>query len=105
MIEITDSNYEQELFDDPSPIIVDFQAAWCGPCKVVDGYMEEIEKEYGDRIRVGKVDVASNPNVAARFGVMGLPTVIIVKNATVQNFFAGSVSKKKILEAINALLK
>ncbi len=103
-IEITDSNFEEKVLKSSKPVMVDFWAAWCGPCRMVGPIMDEISDEYADTAVVGKVDVDSNQEFAAKYGVRNIPTVLFFKNGEVVNRQVGVASKATYAEAIDSLI-
>ena len=103
-IEITDSNFEEKVLKSSKPVMVDFWAPWCGPCRMVGPIMDEISDEYADTAVVGKVDVDSNQEFAAKYGVRNIPTVLFFKNGEVVNRQVGVASKATYAEAIDSLL-
>tara|TARA_B100001057_G_scaffold317947_1_gene318193 strand:- start:756 stop:1073 length:318 start_codon:yes stop_codon:yes gene_type:complete len=103
-IEITDSNFEEKVLKSSKPVMVDFWAAWCGPCRMVGPIMDEISDEYADTAVVGKVDVDTNQEFAAKYGVRNIPTVLVFKNGEVVTRQVGVASKATYTEAIDSLL-
>ena len=103
-IEITDSNFEEKVLKSSKPVMVDFWAPWCGPCRMVGPIMDEISDEYADTAVVGKVDVDSNQEFAAKYGVRNIPTVLFFKNGEVVNRQVGVASKATYAEAIDSLI-
>tara|TARA_B100001287_G_scaffold214895_1_gene183764 strand:+ start:2433 stop:2750 length:318 start_codon:yes stop_codon:yes gene_type:complete len=103
-IEITDSNFEEKVLKSSKPVMVDFWAAWCGPCRMVGPIMDELSDEYADTAVVGKVDVDSNQEFAAKYGVRNIPTVLVFKNGEVVTRQVGVASKSTYTEAIDSLL-
>jgi len=103
-IEITDSNFEEKVLKSSKPVMVDFWAPWCGPCRMVGPIMDEISDEYADTAVVGKVDVDSNQEFAAKYGVRNIPTVLFFKNGEVANRQVGVASKATYAEAIDSLI-
>jgi len=103
-IEITDSNFEEKVLKSSKPVMVDFWAAWCGPCRMVGPIMDEISDEYADTAVVGKVDVDSNQEFAAKYGVRNIPTVLVFKNGEVVTRQVGVASKATYTEAIDSIL-
>jgi thioredoxin 1 len=79
IVELTDQNFETEVLQSRIPVLVDFWAPWCGPCQMVGPVIEELATEYQDKIKVGKLNVDENPQTAVKYGVMGIPTVILFK--------------------------
>jgi thioredoxin 1 len=98
----TDLNFNKEVLESESPVLVDFWAAWCGPCKMIAPLIDELAKEYTGKMKIGKVDVDTNPKIATKYGVMSIPTIIFFKNGKVMNQLVGAVNepdlKRKIEE-------
>jgi thioredoxin 1 len=103
-IEITDANFEETVLRSKKPVMVDFWAAWCGPCRMVGPIIDEISNEYLDKAVVGKVDVDSNQEFAAKYGVRNIPTVLVFHNGEVVTRQVGVAPKATYVEAIDALL-
>jgi len=103
-IEITDSNFEETVLKSEKPVMVDFWAAWCGPCRMVGPIIDEISNEYLDKAVVGKVDVDSNQEFAAKYGVRNIPTVLVFKNGEVVKRQVGVAPKATYTDAIDSLL-
>lgn len=103
-LEITDANFAKEVEASDKPVLVDFWAVWCGPCKMLTPIVEELAGEYEGKAVIGKVDVDSNPGTAAKFGIRGIPTILIFKGGKVVDQIVGAVSKSMIVEKLNALL-
>jgi len=104
MIHVTDDNFEAEILQSDVPVLVDFSATWCGPCKQLKPIVEELAGEFAGKIKVAHVDVDQARNHAMKFGVMSVPTVLYMKGGTVQDQQIGLTSKDKMVEKINALL-
>jgi thioredoxin 1 len=100
-IEITDANFE-EIIKSDQPILVDFWAEWCGPCKMIGPVVEEIAGDYEGKAVVGKVDVDSNPNVAAKFGIRSIPTLLFFKNGEIVDKQVGAVPKTVLAQKLDA---
>ena len=103
-MEVTDQNFEDVIIGSEKPALVDFWAAWCGPCRIVGPIVEEIADEYEGRIVVGKLDVDSNRDTAVKFGIQAIPTLLLVKDGKVADRIVGAVDKKSITSKLDALL-
>jgi thioredoxin 1 len=102
-IEITDANFE-EIMKSEHPILVDFWAEWCGPCKMIGPLVEELAGEYEGKAIIGKVDVDSNPNVAAKFGIRSIPTLLFFKGGEIVDKQVGAVPKTVLSQKLDAQL-
>lgn len=96
MIPITKNNFQEEVLNSEKPVLLDFWASWCGPCRMVAPVLEEIAAERSD-IKVGKINVDEQPELAAQFGVMSIPTLVVMKNGKVINQAVGARPKAQIL--------
>tara|TARA_B100000676_G_scaffold311112_1_gene379851 strand:+ start:633 stop:956 length:324 start_codon:yes stop_codon:yes gene_type:complete len=101
VIELNDSNFENEVVKSDLPVLVDFWAEWCGPCKMIAPSVEKISEEYSDKLKVGKLDVDSNPNISSTFGIRSIPTLLIFKNGTPVDQIVGAVSKDAISSKVD----
>jgi thioredoxin 1 len=99
--EFTEQNFEDEVLRASEPVLVDFWAEWCMPCKVLGPTIDELADEYTGRIKVGKVDTDSNPSISARFGISAIPTVILFQNGEIKERFVGVRSKKDFQASLN----
>jgi thioredoxin 1 len=99
-IALTDSTFHQEVLSVDKPVLVDFWAEWCGPCKMIAPMIEEIAKEYEGKIKVGKVDVDSNPMTAMKFGIRSIPTLMVFKGGMVVEQIVGAVPKKHLVSRL-----
>ena len=97
---VTDGTFQDEVLSAQQPVLVDFWATWCGPCRMVAPIVEEIAGEQGDKLKVAKVDVDQNPQVAQQFGVMSIPTLIVFKNGEAVERLVGYMPKAKLMQAI-----
>ena len=103
VLEITDGNFDQVVLKSEQPILIDFWAAWCGPCKALAPIVDEVASAYNGKVKVGKMDVDSSPVTPQRYGVRGIPTLLIFKNGQVQDQIVGYVSRDTIEKALNKL--
>ncbi|CAM4173728.1 thioredoxin [Gillisia hiemivivida] len=103
-LEITDANFEETVLKSEKPVMVDFWAAWCGPCRMVGPIIEDISKDYDGKAVVGKLDVDANQEFAAKYGVRNIPTVLIFKGGEVVGRQVGVAPKTTYAEALDALL-
>ena len=100
-IEITDNNFEEVIGSD-KPVLVDFWAEWCGPCKMIGPIVEELAGEYDGKAVIGKVDVDNNPQVSAKFGIRSIPTLLVFKNGEVVDKQIGAVPKNVLSQKLDA---
>ncbi len=100
----TDENFESEVLNSDIPVLVDFWAVWCGPCKAIAPIVEDLAKEYESRVKIGKLDVDNNQESAIKYGVRSIPTVLIFKNGKVQETIIGAVPKVHIVQKLESVL-
>ena len=100
VLTITDSNFEQEVLKSNKPVIVDFYAEWCGPCKMMSPVIDKIAEELGDNVKVGKVNSDENMELVERFEIMSIPTIIIFKNGEISKKFIGFTDKEDIINEV-----
>ncbi len=100
---LTDNNFEVELVKATLPVLVDFYADWCGPCKMLGPIVEEIAKEYAGKLIVGKVDVDASPKTAQKFNVMSIPTLILFKNGQPVKQMVGFQGKESLVKELNSV--
>lgn len=101
-IEITDANFEELVAKSDKPVLVDFWAEWCGPCRMVGPIVEEISNEYQGKAIVGKVDVDANPNVSMQFGIRNIPTILFFKGGKVVDKQVGAAAKNVLTAKLDA---
>jgi len=101
IIEVTDSNFDQDVLKSETPVLVDFWATWCGPCRAIAPIVDELAQEYVGKVKVGKMDVDSNSATPMRYGVRGIPTLLVFKGGVVQEQIVGYVPKETIQKALD----
>ncbi len=104
VMEFCDDNFELEVLNADIPVLVDFWAEWCGPCKALAPTVAELADEYKDKVKVGKVNVDSNGNTATNYGVRSIPTLMIFQNGTILNQIVGNVPKESITKLLNEVV-
>jgi thioredoxin 1 len=103
-IHVSDQNFKAEVLDSATPVLVDFWAVWCGPCKMIAPIVEELAKEYNGKLKVAKMDVDSNPKTAMDFGIRSIPTLLVFKGGTVVEQIIGAVPKRHLVDKLAAHL-
>jgi len=103
-LEITDSNFEQEVLKEKLPVLVDFWATWCGPCLMMTPIVEEIAQEYAGRLKVAKLDVDQNNRTSIQYGIRSIPTLFFFKDGKVVDRIVGAVPKQNLVEKIEKVL-
>ena len=103
LIHVTDENFEAEVINSQTPVLVDFSAAWCGPCKQLKPIVTELASEFSGRLKVAHVDVEQARQYAMKYGVMSVPTVLYIKNGEVCDSQIGLSTKDKMIDKINSL--
>jgi thioredoxin len=98
---VTDANFEQEVLKSPTPVLIDFWAPWCGPCRAIAPIVDELAGEYAGRLKVVKVNVDDNPMTPSRFGVRGIPNLLIIKGGEVKEQIVGAVPKAHLVKAVD----
>lgn len=103
--EVGDNNFDNEVIKSNLPVLVDFWAPWCGPCKAIAPVVEEIAGEYAGKLKVAKLNVDDHPATASRYGIRGIPNLLIIKGGAVAEQIVGAVPKAKLVAAINKALQ
>lgn len=101
-IEFTDANFEEEVLKSELPVLIDFWAVWCGPCKMIAPSIDQLANEYEGKAKIGKVDVDNNQQVATKYGIRSIPTLLIFKDGKMVDQIVGALPKPKIAEKLNA---
>lgn len=103
-IEITDDNFDEIIATD-KPVLIDFWAEWCGPCKMIGPVVEELAGDYNGKAVIGKIDVDANPNISAKYGIRSIPTLLVFKNGEIVDKQVGAVQKNVLVQKLDAQLQ
>ncbi len=103
-LHVTDAEFKEKVLDSPMPVLVDFWAAWCGPCRMIAPFVEELAKEYAGKAVVAKLDTDANPQTPMSYGIMGIPTLLFFKNGQVVDRIVGAVPKAVIAKKLDAII-
>ena len=101
---VSDAAFEADVLKSSKPVLVEYWAAWCGPCKMIAPILEEVAKEYGDRITIAKLNVDENPETAAKFGIRGIPTLMLFKDGQVAQTKVGAMSKSQLTAFLDSAI-
>jgi len=104
IVHVTDDTFEAEILKADGPVLVDYWADWCGPCKMIAPILDEISDEYGDRLKVAKLNIDENPGTPPKYGIRGIPTLMLFKNGNVEATKVGAVSKSQLTAFIDSNL-
>jgi len=102
---LTDQNFSEEVFKSPKPVLVDFWAEWCMPCQMIAPVLQEIAEKFGEKIKIGKLNIDENPLISTTFSVEAIPTLILFKNGKIIQRFTGVQPKEVIVEVINSVIE
>ncbi len=100
IVHVTDASFDADVLNSEEPVLVDFWAEWCGPCKMITPVLSEIADEYAGKLKVCKVDVDANPDIPPKFGIRGIPTLILFKGGNAEATKVGALSKTQLLEFV-----
>ena len=101
---VTDQTFDPEVLQSPTPVLVDYWAEWCGPCKMIAPILDEVAKDYGDRLQIAKINVDEHQSTPVKFGVRGIPTLILFKNGAVAAQKVGALSKSQLTAFLDSHL-
>ena len=104
IVYVTDDTFDGEILSAEGPVLVDYWADWCGPCKMIAPILDEIAEEYGDRLKVAKLNIDENPNTPPKYGIRGIPTLMLFKDGQVEATKVGAVSKSQLTAFIDSNL-
>jgi thioredoxin 1 len=100
-VQVSDQNFKTEVLDAPTPVLVDFWAVWCGPCKMIAPIVEELAGEYDGKLKVAKMDVDANPKTAMEFGIRSIPTLLVFKGGSVVEQIVGALPKRQLVDKLS----
>lgn len=104
IVHVTDESFEEEVLKSDKPVLVDFWAAWCGPCKMIAPVLDELAESHADKIKIAKLDVDGNKEIPGKFNIRGIPTLIIFKNGEPDSTKVGALSKAQLIEFVDSAL-
>lgn len=102
IVVLSDANFEQEVLKSPIPVLVDYWAEWCGPCKIIGPVLDEIAPEYQGRVKIAKLNIDENPQTPPRYGIRGIPTLMLFKGGDVEATKVGAISKPQLMSFIDS---
>ncbi len=104
IVHVTDASFDEEVLNSDTPVLVDFWAEWCGPCKMIAPVLDELAQEYQGQIKVCKIDVDANPDIPPKFGIRGIPTLIVFKGGNAEATKVGALSKSQLTEFVQEVI-
>lgn len=104
IVQISDASFENDVLKAEGPVLVDFWAEWCGPCKMIAPVLEELADEYDGKLRIAKLNIDNNPETAPKYGVRGIPTLILFKNGQAEGTKVGALSKSQLAAFIDSVI-
>lgn len=103
IVHVTDNNFEAEVLKSDIPVLVDFWAAWCGPCKMIAPILDELADQYSGKVKIAKMDVDANKETPAKFGIRGIPTLIVFKDGSAEATKVGALSRPQLVEFLDSV--
>ncbi len=103
IVHVTDDNFETEVLKSDVPVLVDFWAAWCGPCKMIAPILDELADQYSGKVKIAKMDVDANKETPAKFGIRGIPTLIVFKDGSAEATKVGALSRPQLVEFLDSV--
>jgi thioredoxin 1 len=104
IVHTTDATFDRDVLKSDKPVLLDFWAEWCGPCKMIAPILDDIAKEYGERVKIAKLNIDENPATPPKYGIRGIPTLILFKNGTVEAQKVGAVTKSQLAAFLDSKL-
>src|SRR5215469_8098870 len=104
IVHVTDANFDQEVLKSPTPVLVDFWAPWCGPCRAIAPILDDLAGQYDGRLKIAKINVDDNPQTPGRYGVRGIPNLLIIKGGQVKEQIVGAVPKNRLVQAVDSAI-
>jgi thioredoxin len=104
IVHVTDASFDQEVLKSETPVLVDFWAPWCGPCRAIAPILDDLASEYNGRLKIAKINVDDNPQTPGRYGVRGIPNLLIIKGGQVKEQIIGAVPKARLVQAVDGAI-